>query len=346
MLTLIPKVAESDALKDLRPISLLEPMRKVWCTLLLRKIYGTWERFDVLAHTRHGGRSFRSTESAIAQLQNLIDHATDRKRPLLVALWDIVHAFDSISKNVLRSAWARLGVPPDIAHWLTALDIGGGVIPKSPSARHHLATTPAHMFPRVGTTNRIPCFFDTKRGVGQGCPLSPLIWAAVFDILLRALLIADSPATMIPARGTGESPSPDTAFVDNLYTLAHDNQAFQAKLDIMSAFSLAFGLTINVTKLQFLAYSIGPVPTHFNIHTHGWTPQPVAVRTSGSIRYLGLHFDVTPDRRKLRFPVGPHLHLRPASMHGHLSQKGVSRAQTYGSAHVRHGATTLRRQVH
>ena len=100
ILTLIPKVPGSDAPRDLRPISLLEPMRKV-CVM---HIASTENPGLLRAHTQHGGRPFRSTESATAQLQNLIDQAAEGHQPLLVALWDIMHAFEPISKNVLRAS--------------------------------------------------------------------------------------------------------------------------------------------------------------------------------------------------------------------------------------------------
>ena len=156
MLTLIPKVAGSEALKDLRPISLLETLRKLWSTLILRRIQRIWEQTNVLATSQHGGRPFRSTEGAITQLHNAIDSSLTLRRPLLVALWDIVHAFDSISKNILMAAWSRLGVPDRDAEWLVGLDMLGGVIPKSPIAVNLLRTRAPDTFLHASNTSEEP----------------------------------------------------------------------------------------------------------------------------------------------------------------------------------------------
>jgi hypothetical protein len=42
-----------------------------------------------------------------------------------LTLWDLRRAFDSVSRNFLRMAWTRLGVPDDCVTWLTGLDEGG-----------------------------------------------------------------------------------------------------------------------------------------------------------------------------------------------------------------------------
>ena len=107
----IPKVAGSKSLNDLRPIMLLETLRKQWFKLIVADITHVWELFNMMSDAQHGSRRGRSTDAAILQLQNLIEDSNARTSPLFIAMWDITKAFDSVSKNILKMSWT--GSSPD-----------------------------------------------------------------------------------------------------------------------------------------------------------------------------------------------------------------------------------------
>ena len=50
--------------------------------------------------------------------------------------YDLKRAFDCVSKPVILLAWQRLGVPADVARWLTMMDIGGTTVVKTPYAQY------------------------------------------------------------------------------------------------------------------------------------------------------------------------------------------------------------------
>jgi hypothetical protein len=139
MVSPLQKVAGSNSLESLRPIMLLEVMRKVWTTLLHRKIANVWERYNLLAEGQSGGRPGRSTESSIIQLIAYLDQNRRANQASFVTFWDMTKAFDSPSKNMLRTALMRLAVPAEWCDWFIKMDMEGGVIPKSPVALELLA---------------------------------------------------------------------------------------------------------------------------------------------------------------------------------------------------------------
>ena len=50
--------------------------------------------------------------------------------------YDLKKAFDSVSKSLMLLAWQRIGVPSEVAYWLTAMDIGGTTVVKTPYAQY------------------------------------------------------------------------------------------------------------------------------------------------------------------------------------------------------------------
>ena len=48
--------------------------------------------------------------------------------------WDITRAFDTVSKNGMRMAWARLEVPQEWTNWLVQLNEGGMTVVRTPHA--------------------------------------------------------------------------------------------------------------------------------------------------------------------------------------------------------------------
>ena len=242
ILAVLPKVAGSQSLDHLRPLMLAECLRKVWTVIPLRKIQRAWEDTGMLAEEQHGFRPGRSTESAIMQILNLVSSAHESGCPLFSTFWDITRAFDSVSKNVLKASWLRLGVPADIADWLVSMDMGGGAIPRSPQASHAFrATTCAQtQFAHISTHPDQMAYFTTERGCGQGVPDSPSNWTSFFDIPLRALKLADSTPSFLHATTGISQAGTDSAYADDLATVSRTQVGLQRKMDVVSAFASIF----------------------------------------------------------------------------------------------------------
>ena len=65
---------------------------------------------------------------------NMLEEALEKGEVLHTCSWDITRAFDSVSKNIMKMAWARLGVPQEWANWLVQLDDGGMTVVRTPHA--------------------------------------------------------------------------------------------------------------------------------------------------------------------------------------------------------------------
>ena len=108
-------------LDGLRPLMLLEVLRKLWVWIYVRKIVRLWEAHQVLTPCQHGFRRGHGTDSGILVNINCLEHARHTNNPLFLSSWNIRREFDSVSKETMDASWRRLGVPPETAHWIAQL---------------------------------------------------------------------------------------------------------------------------------------------------------------------------------------------------------------------------------
>jgi hypothetical protein len=128
----IPKKPGDTTLQNMRPIGLLEVIRKVWTGIIIRRIQAQWDKRSLLHPLWHRYRWRNGTDTAIIRVLDAFELARETKKPLWVTLWDISKLFDSIAPNFMKLAWARLGIPPDVIHYLTSLGQGGLTFPWTP----------------------------------------------------------------------------------------------------------------------------------------------------------------------------------------------------------------------
>ena len=130
---MVPKnVMDPGNLDTCRPITLVEVMRKVWMGIIVQKIKKVWEALGVLQPNQHAGRSFRGTHTATLETINIIEQAQESHADMYSTSWDIKRAFDSVSKNLQKIAYARLGVPSEIIDYIIDIDDNSQTFIRSP----------------------------------------------------------------------------------------------------------------------------------------------------------------------------------------------------------------------
>lgn len=80
-------------LADLRPLSLVEVVRKVWVTSIIRRIPRLWSDKDMLHSSHHGFTQNRGVGSAVIQLLNAVETAQVTATPLYASSFDVRRAF-------------------------------------------------------------------------------------------------------------------------------------------------------------------------------------------------------------------------------------------------------------
>ena len=323
----IPKVPDPDpSMDDLRPLMLVEVLRKLWVGLIIDKISQTWDRHGILSPSQHGFRPKHGTDTALVEILNILEQAQESSTPVYSSSWDIKRAFDSISRPVMALAWNRLGVPLDVANWLAYMDEGGTIMIRTPSAMRHFG--PSTDFP----TSPLPHCQSFSGGLGtpQGDVSSPAAWVAVFDILLRSLEATLSVPYGVRGHEDTIYPAPDVAYADDLNTFSASCQGLQAQADTVSAFTSFFGLRIAAGKLRLGVFGGAPVtpPDTITIHHQGWVPQSLPLKYSGIVRILGFHFQLDGSHQYQHLLTKQRLQLACAAMSTAIRSSPASVAMT------------------
>jgi hypothetical protein len=76
----IPKIKDP-TLKDLRPIMLVDVLRKVWVGLLLNRVRIAWDKWGLMNETQHGFMTGKGTHTAIPHLIRLMETARHSGAP-------------------------------------------------------------------------------------------------------------------------------------------------------------------------------------------------------------------------------------------------------------------------
>jgi hypothetical protein len=266
----IPKEVDSSDINKLRPIMLIEILRKLWTGAMIRKIRIAWEKNNILSDTQYGFRSGRSCPQAILQLINAMEAHTEGQN-LYMSSWDIKRAFDSIPRTIIELALRRLGVPEIIATYLAYIDEEDKIQVRTPISHCH------------GDNER----FSSRQGAGQGDKASPSIWIAVMDIILTALEQSAPGDFVLDSSDGSQYIANDLSYADDLITLSSTVEAIQQKADVVSAMTIFLGLEVAVEKFRTCALTSQVSPPPLMVHTKGWIENEVQFHQDGFLKYLG-----------------------------------------------------------
>ena len=300
----IPKKSDPHPLlADLRPITLVEALRKVWLAIINKKIQVVWTEYNLLHQSQHGSRQQRGTYSASLIHIHHLESIMEQHGRLHRSSWDMKRAFDSVSKTFICIAWIRMGVPPEIAEWLVEIDESNTTIIKTPHATAKWDKQPyknIHIIDDTpGSTNptTLPAF-TARRGTGQGDVVSPNVWIAFLDILLHMLDKGNPSPTVTFGEGGNPRPAYDIAYVDDMESITTTNKEMQVKAEIVAAFCILTELELSTPKLRRF-YQDETDNGDWDevqamiIRRIGWATTEVKVRVDGTTTYLGIQYDIT-----------------------------------------------------
>lgn len=285
----IPKT-DDPTLEQLRPLCLLEVLRKSWSAVFIQRIITFLSTQHALNPGQHCQRG-KGTDTGVLELIAILETAKAQRSELYLSSWDLRRAFDSVDRHILVSAWTRLGVPHALADYLVAMDLQSHTVVRTPLTvlvHQHLGTAGLADF---------NLDFSPARGTAQGGVDSSTAFAAFIDILLDALSNTKASNFHLLDMKDHLHPSIPISYVDDLISVASTCADLQTMADVVSAFCIIFQLELNTSK--FRAFGINwNNPANWStqntivIHTLGWQPTTVPLDTDGSIKHLGYQHDM------------------------------------------------------
>jgi hypothetical protein len=234
ILTLIPKLKEVKMIQQYRPICMLNVSFKIFTKVLANRFTSVANR--IIRPTQTAFLPGRYIMEGVVVLHETLHEIKRKKLDGIILKIDFEKAYDKVNWNFLQQSLRMKGFSPVWCKWIEQVVCGGSVGVKVNDDMGH--------------------FFQTKKGLRQGDPLSPVLFNVVADML--ATLInrakeADQIKGLVPHLADGGLSILQYAD-DTILFLENDLiQANNLKL-VLNTFEKLSGLKINFHKSELFCF--------------------------------------------------------------------------------------------
>lgn len=211
-----------------RGIAICNSMYKLYASILCARLENYVEDNNLLPDSQNGFRKRRSAIDNIYILNHIITKAISKQTRIFCAFIDFKAAFDKVDRPRLYKRLEKLGIP----EYITA------------AIKNIYASTTAEVNGRS--------FYQTK-GLRQGCPLSPLLFALYIGDLEEVLNNQQSGGVVIG----GKVKIYSLAYADDLVIIASTPEELQDMLKTLQRYSTRRKLIVNTNKSQIIRFSAG-----------------------------------------------------------------------------------------
>ena len=214
-------------LKNYRGITLLSIFGKFFLGGLFERLNNVVSNFEILEQNQIGFRKGYQTSDHIFTLREIIEnYVRNNKGPLYVCFVDFQKAFDSVDHKPLLQQLVTYGIKSNFLKVITSL------YDKVKSC--------------VRGNDSLTDIFPCKRGVRQGCPLSPVLFALYLNDLNRHIK-ACSQGVLVD-----DIPIHSLLYADDLVLLGKDRKDLQSQLDELDKFSKSLKMEVNMNKTKIM----------------------------------------------------------------------------------------------
>ena len=208
--TLIHKGGEPSEMRNWRPISLQLTCYKIYAAIIARRI-ASWAT-ETSSFSQKGFLAYDGCSEHNFLLRSILGDSRKKKRNVILAWLDIKEAFPSVSHHLMLFLMERLGLSGALLRVVEDI---------------YSDATIAVRTGRDSYTPKIP----QRRGVKQGCPLSPILFNIVLEGLLRRLFTSQAGYRI------GNTTVNALAYADDVCVVAANKEEMQDLLDRCAAFA-------------------------------------------------------------------------------------------------------------
>ena len=222
----IPKKGDLKQCTNYRTIALVSHASKILLRIILERIRTKTE--SEIADEQAGFRRGRGTRDQVTNLRIVMQKAREHQQPLYACFIDFRKAFDSISHERLWVTMLEMGYPGHVVNLLAKLY-------RKQKAKVRVA----------GTLSR---GFRVRRGVRQGCVLSPYLFNILAEMVMREALDGYEGGLQLGGRRVT-----NLRYADDIVLLACSETDLQDLVNRLDVVSKRYSLLINVDKTKTMA---------------------------------------------------------------------------------------------
>ena len=228
----IPKKPGAIDCDKFRTISIMSQLSKLVLRIVLNRAKNKIEA--EIAEEQYGFRKGKGTCNAIFVLRMIIERAIEVQKNLFMCFIDYQKAFDTVKHEELLAL-------------LSSLDIGRKDLRIIRNLYYEQTAA-------VRVDNELTDYVKIKRGVRQGCVLSPVLFSLYSEIIMRK--IADMEGISIGGQNVN-----NIRYADDTVLIADSQDKLQRMIEKVNAVGEELGLKINRSKTECMVTAKGDVPT-------------------------------------------------------------------------------------
>ena len=249
----IPKKPNAVECSLHRTISLMSIITKIILRVILNRIKGKIK--SEVAEEQYGFTEGKGTRNAIFIMRMITERAVEVQKNVFMCFIDYEKAFDKVRHS-------------DLIDILQNINIDGKDI-------RLITNLYWNQQAAVNIDDNLTPWIEIKRGVRQGCVMSPDLFSIYSEIILRSIEGVEG----IRIGGVNIN---NIRFADDTVIVADSEEKLQELIDIVKRESENMGLKINKKKTEIVVTSKNPEPPNCNVMIDG-----TRVKQSSAFTYLG-----------------------------------------------------------
>jgi hypothetical protein len=240
ILSLVPKIKNPSTMGDYRPISCCNVIYKCVTKILANRLLPGLN--EIISPNQGAFIPNRSIAENILLAQELVsDYHKSQGKPRCTLKVDLMKAYDSVDWSFVLHCLISFGAPLKFVGWI-----------------RECITSPRFSISINGT---LVGYFQGRKGLRQGDPISPYLFAVAMEVL--SLLLAEGASSSISRFGfhpkCHDLKLTHLCFADDLLIFSANLSSISSIKDILGEFESLSGLKANPAKSSFFCSSVKPV---------------------------------------------------------------------------------------
>ena len=171
-ITLVHKRGSRELLGNYRPLTVIISLSGLYSRLLNERLVQVVEKHKLLGEIQNGFRRGRGCSDNAFILDTILWKSKAKKKKVFLAFFDISKAYDSVDRNILWKRMSSLGFGGKFLDTIKSIYNGDSVQCET----NGFTTKPIYL----------------KRGLRQGCSLSPMLFNLYISALGNALTVSEN----------------------------------------------------------------------------------------------------------------------------------------------------------
>ena len=246
--------------KNYRPIAVCDTLCKVFCGILNERLSGIVERNNVMGEEQNGFLKDRRGEDNMFVVNEVIERAKKEGEKKYLAFLDIEKAYDKVRRDMLCKVLEIIGMSEKVVRIIRSM---------------YENTRAKYSMGDIKTD-----WVYSKRGVRQGCVLSPLLFGLYVEEL----------AVRVKRTGLGVKIGNDVLsvlmYADDVVLLSNNHTDLQVMLNAVSEYGEDYGVRFSKEKSQVLIINGDNVDSE-----REWMLGGNEIKTTKKYKYLGMWLD-------------------------------------------------------